>query len=351
MFIKLSKKSVMSTIFILLSILFIYMISYFYNNLKTKRFNYEYLDNIPNDEQILQEYCNKKYICGETCNIIYLPPGISFDSHENVRDYIEDFFNIYLDVFNIGCINDKIKTYIGENLTMKKIFVEKNLSLNAFSPLTLALIDNLYFSDSPVIGETRLNKYAAFKLVKQRIDTILNGGEDYNLFYDNNFNMFMLNKKIAAEHIAEKIKPRVEEIYDSNSNTIRSIDRNEIIDTNECKDEVCKIPIKTLIGQDMIRKLGGTFDKVEELRNDLSSNIEVLKTLCEYSIVIDLFLKYYDVTDINNLITLLRNNSINISKYNELRNIMKNNIRSLTSSKFTIQEFKRLLSVDVAEND
>ncbi len=33
-----------------------------------------------------------------------------FDSHENVRDNIEDFFAIYLDVLDVGCINDKIKT-------------------------------------------------------------------------------------------------------------------------------------------------------------------------------------------------------------------------------------------------
>ncbi len=343
MFIKLSNKFLLSTLFILIFVLIVIIISYFYNNSKYKK--YEYLDNIMGEE-IKQEYCNENYICGETCNIMYLPPNFKFDTHENVRDNIEDFFNIYLDALDVGCINDKIKNYIGPNLTLGKIFNQKNLSLSDFSPLTLTLMDNLYFSDSPVIGETRLNKYAGFKLVKQRIDTIRNGGEDYNLFYDSSFNMIMLNKRIGSEHIAEKIKPRIEEILDRVSNNIKRIDRNEINDTNECKDEVCKIGIKTLIRQDMTKKLGNAFNKLNELKNDLASNVDILKLLCEHSIVIDLLLKYYNINNVNDIVRVLRENNINISKYNELRTIIQTNVAKLNSRNFTMQDFKRLLAVD-----
>ncbi len=342
MFIKLSNKLLILILFILIFVLTTIIIAYFYNNSKPK---YEYLVNIMGEE-IKEESCNQNYICGETCNMISLPVNFKFDSHENVRDNIEDFFAIYLDVLDVGCINDKIKTYIDPNLTMKKIFNQKNLSLSDFSPLTLILIDNLYFSNNPLIRETQLDKYAGFKLVKQRLDSIRNGNLNYNLFYDSSFNMFMLNKNITSEQIAEKIRPKMEEIVDRISNITKNIDLNEIINTNDCTSDVCKISIKNLIGQDMIKKLGGTFNKVSELREDLSSNINILKLLCEYSIVIDLLLKYYNITNVNDLITVLRNNNVSISKYNELKNIIQTNVAKLNSKNFSMQDFKRLLAVD-----
>jgi hypothetical protein len=343
MFIKLSNRFILSTLFILIFVLIVIIISYFYNNSKYKK--YEYLDNIMGEE-IKQEYCNENYICGETCNIMYLPPNFKFDTHENVRDNIEDFFNIYLDALDVGCINDKIKKYIGPNLTMGRIFNQKNLSLSDFSPVTLAFMDNLYFSDSPVIGETRLNKYAGFKLVKQRINSLKTGALNYNLFYDGSFNMFLLNKNITSEQIAEKIKPRVEEILDRVSNNIKRIDRNEINNTNDCASDVCKIPISTIIGQDMTKKLGSTFNKVRELKNDLASNVDILKLLCEHSIVIDLLLKYYNINNVNDIVRVLRENNININNYNELRTIIQTNVAKLNSRNFTMQDFKRLLAVD-----
>jgi hypothetical protein len=120
----------------------------------------------------------------------------------------------------------------------------------------------------------------------------------------------------------------------------------EIINTNDCASDVCKIPIKTLIGQDIIKKLGSTFDKITELRDDLASNVDILKLLCEHSIVIDLLLKYYNINNVNDIVRVLRENNINISKYNELRTIIQTNVAKLNSRNFTMQDFKRLLAVD-----
>ena len=263
---------------------------------------------------------------------------------------------MYLDVIDVGCINDKIKIYINPSLTMGQIFKEKNLSLIDLNPNIFKALDNIYFSNNPEINETQLNKYGVFKMIKQRLENMKLNNNNYEMYYDNNYNMFMINKNIKQESILEKIKPKIEEVLEKiyqNGVEIgemrKSVDRNQIEHTGDCNGEICKIPIKNLIGQDMIKKLntkvGRGWDKVEALRNDLSTNISALKFILEINIVIDLFLKYYDITNLSNLSdieSLLRIRGI-LGKYNSLRELLTSSLGNIKLREEFKEQFKRII--------
>jgi hypothetical protein len=369
MFVKITDKSIYSTVFILILVLITLIIGYVFINKKQKK--YEFLGNLFPEQtleeeikteikgEIKEEYCNDNYICNQKCDKIYLPPNFKFDTPENIRDHIEDFFNIYLDIVDIGCINDKIKRYINPNLTIGKIFKEKNLLLTDLNPNIFASLDNIYYANNPLINDLRLNKYAIFKMIKQRLENFKLNNNNYNFYYDNSFNMFMINKNIKEEDIREKIKPKDEEILEKvfqNGVEIEQrrkiIDRNEIEHTGDCTGQVCKMSINTLTGQDMIRKLNAKankgWDKVQILRQELSSNIEFLKLVLEVQIVTDLLFKYYDITNItdmtdinniNNIRTLLTRKGI-FGNYTSLQTLLNSSKNSIKLRDDIDQDFK-----------
>lgn len=342
MIVKLTNKTLFSTMFILILVVIILLIGYFLIDKKSNQYNY--IDKFTNvfGETILDETCAKNLICGETCNTVTLPKFFKFDNDENVRNHIEEFFRLYLTVIDIGCINDKIKTYINPDLTLQKIFKEKQLSLNDLSPLTYKLIDNIYFSNNVAINEAKLNNYAGFKLVKQKLENLKLDNFDYDLYYDEDYVMYMIKKTVSSEESlldidSEKITEKINSIG------------NYIENTKLCQSDACKIGIKTLIGQDMIEKLGGFSElnnKILNIRDDLSKNINIMKILCETSIVIDLMLKYYDITNLNDLVNLFKNKNIDISKYNSLYQIILTNVNNITSTYFTKADFLKYVSLD-----
>ena len=352
MFVKITDKSIYSTVFILILVLIILIVGYVFINKKEKK--YEFLGNLLPKEEIMEESCN--YTCGQKCNTIILPENFKFDTPESIRDRIEDFFNIYLDIVDVGCINDKIKRYIDPSLTLGKIFKEKNISIVDLNPNIFKTLDNIYFSNNPQINETQLNKYGVFKMIKQRLENMKLNNNNYEMYYDNNYNMFMINKNIRQESILEKIKPKMEEIVEKfykNGVEIgemrQFVDRNQITHTGDCNGEVCKIGIKNLIGQDMIKKLntkvGKGWDKVEALRDDLSTNISVLKLILEISIITDLMLKYYDITNLSDIENLLRIKGIQ-GRYNSLRALLTSTLGNVNLRGEFKEEFKRIIDDD-----
>ena len=303
-----------------------------------------YIDNFTNilGETIFDETCAKNLICGETCNIVQLPKDYKFNNDDNVRNSIEDFFRLYITAVDIGCINDKIKTYIGSDLTMDKIFKEKQLSLSDLSPLTYKLIDNIYFASNISTNKSQFNNYAGFKLIKQRLENLKLNNTDYKLYYDKDYVIYMIKNNVTSEENLLNIN--AEEIKDK----INSIG-NYIENTKLCANDTCKISINSLIEQDMIAKLKGfsSFNnKFLDLKDDLSKNINIMKKLCETSIVIDLMLKYYDITNVNDLVNLFKNKNIDINKYNELKKNIITNVNNLTTTHFTKVEFLKYVSLD-----
>ena len=94
--IKITNKSLFSTMFILILITVILLVGYFLINNNSNSNKCLYIDNFTNilGETIFDETCAKNLICGETCNIVQLPKDYKFNNDDNVRNSIEDFFRL-----------------------------------------------------------------------------------------------------------------------------------------------------------------------------------------------------------------------------------------------------------------
>lgn len=260
--------------------------------------------------------------CKKTCNYVSLPEDLIFNTPEKIRDYIEEFFILYLNVLDIGCINNKIKKYIGNELSIGKIFKLKNLTINSFSPLTNILLDNIFFVNNIESDRRDTTGYGIFKLMKNKFNSILN---KYKIQY-------------KSDYI--KLIQRVDEI--TNNNTI-----NEIENINDCSGSQCVIYIETICFDDIIKRLSqyGNIE-LEKIREDLWLNKDILIELCQMSIVIDLFLKYYEI-NLSNLSNLTNIMNIHINKYNILRENIMENIKKIKSKNYSNADFKRYISLNI----
>lgn len=343
MSITVSRKIIIPIIFIIIFVLLTILISYKIKNINTienmlvinskdiiVNNSYDFVnDKIKayQEEQIcVKEECNK------VCNYVRLPQNFRFNTQENIRDYIEEFFTLYLNILDVECINNKIKKYIGPDLTMGKIFKLKNLTLDSFSLLTNILIDNVYFANNIKVNQTKLNNFGIFKLVKNKFNTRL---KDYKYYYDSKL-YITLTKNI--------VKPEMEEIL----NKIITSEDSQIILKNilDCSDSKCMIDINSLYYYDIIKRLSSYVDiNFQKIKDDLGLNINRLIELCQLSIVIDLFLKYNNVNNINDLTNIINTN--NIILYNSLRQEIVNNINFIKSNNYNVSDFKKYISLNI----
>lgn len=338
--IKLLKKTIIPIIFIIIFILLTFAISY-----KNERI--ENLSNIPIENIIInnsydflddkikiiqEENTCIKNECNKVCNYVILPENFTFDTQEKIRDYIEEFFILYLNILDVECINNKIKKYIGPELTMGKIFKLKNLSLNSFSPLTNILIDNIYFANNIQINEIKLNNFGLFKLVKNKFDMKL---KDYKYYYNSNFQISL---------IKNTIKPEMEEIL--NKNILSEDSQKSLNNILDCTDSKCIIYMNSLYFYDIVNRLSSHLNiNLQNIRNDLNLNMNTLIELCHSSIIIDLFLKYNNINNIDDLANKINYNNINF--YNSIRENIINNINTIKSDNYNIADFKKYISLNI----
>jgi hypothetical protein len=270
--------------------------------------------------------------CSKICNYVSLPENYIFNTHEKIRDYIEEFFILYLNVLDTGCINNKIKKYIGNDLSLGKIFKLKNLTINSFSPLTNILIDNIYFANSIVINQTKLSNYGIYKLIKNKFDMKL---KDYKYYY-NSKDYITLVKKLVYPEMEEKLIKIISS--EDSKNTL-----NNILD---CSDSICIININSLYNYDIEKRLSSHKNIIlEKIKDDIGLNINKLIELCQISIVIDLFLKYNNINNVNDLQKNI--NIRNISLFNSLKQEVINNINSVKSNNYNISDFKKYISLNL----
>ena len=343
--IKLSKKIIIPIIFIIILAILTIIISYKVNNKNEIEHmlivnaediivNNSY-DFVNDKIRIIQEeqLCSKED-CNKVCNYVTLPQDFVFDTQEKIRDYIEEFFILYLNLLDIGCINNKIKQFMGPDLSVGKIFKLKNLSLNDFSPLTYILIDNLYFANSIVIDEIKLNNYGLFKLVKNKFDAKL---INYKYYYNSTLNSITLVKNT--------IKPEMEELLIKN---VSSEDSNIVLrDILECTESKCTINMKSLYFYDIIKRLNKypniNFNKI---RDDIGLNLTNLIELCQNSIIFDLFLKYNNINKLNEL----SKNNVSMNVYNTIIQNIFTKINNIKSTNYNNNDFKEYLSLDALNN-
>lgn len=342
MSINVSRKIIIPIIFIITLVLLTILISY-----KIKNNSIENLLNVTAEDIIVnnsydfindkirayqeEQICVKEE-CNKVCNYVKLPKYFTFNTQENIRDYIEEFFTLYLNILDVECINNKIKKYIGSDLTMGKIFKLKNLSLNSFSLLTNILIDNVYFANNIKVNQTKLNNFGLFKLIKNKFDIRL---KDYKYYYDSKFYITL---------IKNTIKPEMEEILNKD---ILSEDTQIILkDILDCTNSKCIIDINSLYYYDIVKRLSAYVNiNLQKIKDDLGLNMNRLIELCQLSIVVDLFLKYNNVNNINDLTKIININ--NITLYNSLRQQIQDNINNIKSNNYNISDFKKYISLNI----
>jgi hypothetical protein len=343
MAIKLSRKTIIHIILIIIFVLIIITASYKIK--KNERIenlinvtaediiannSYDFIDDKIRTYQE-QQICIKDE-CNKVCNSVSLPQNFTFNTNERIRDYIEEFFILYLNVLDIGCINSKIKKYIGNDLTMGKIFKLKNLTINSFSPLTFILLDNIYYANNIQINQTKLNNFGMFKLVKNKFDTKL---KDYKYYYDSKYYITLTKNRVRPE-MEEKL---IKNIYSEDSNKYI----NNILD---CTDSICIININSLYNYDSEKRLSLHANiNTQKIKDDLGLNMNRLIELCQISIVIDLFLKYNNVNNVKDLQNIINVN--NITLYNSLKQDGKNIINSMKSNNYEISEFIKYISLNL----
>jgi hypothetical protein len=309
--------------------------------------------------------------CNKVCNYVQLPQNFKFNTKENIVLYIEEFFILYLNLLDIGCINAKINKYIGKTLTLGKIFREKNLTLDDFSPLTYLLIDNLYFANNALLNKSKLNNYGIFKLLKNKFNQKL---MDYKYYYkyDSDFYITLtknniLSKNIQSEHILSEYIPGEhilseyipgehilseyipgkhilsEYIPGEQINSETELILNNILD---CKEDLCKIDMSSLYYYDMVKRLT-PYENInfEKLKDDLGLNINILIEICQLSIIIDLFLKYNNIKSLIDLKDIITIN--NLALYNSLKEELFKNINNIKTNHYNISDFKKYTSLNI----
>ena len=236
-------------------------------------------------------------------------PGFSFTTSKNISDNIEKFFNTYLLLIDTNYINQKVAQYIDASGTMQSIFTQNNASILDFTTNTFDMLNKIYFSHNSIIDESNFTLYGIFSLIKFRIKNELNSKENYIYKYDGNKFVYMIPKKISLIDLA---------------NT------NIIFNTDDCSgNNICKINIKTIAGQDIWKKLKKNKSQdIDIIRYKISDNINNAIILCELYIVQDLFAIAYGALKSNQNyqanMNILQTNPDYISLQNEINYIKGN---------------------------
>jgi hypothetical protein len=265
--------------------------------------------------------------------------NFKFDTMEKVSNNIEKFFNTYLDLINTNRINQKLNEYLVNKgdlntISMQSIFIKKNLNLNTFSNKVYSLINKIYFANSKYINEDKLNLFGLFNVIKLKLnDTNLFTYNFYNKYYFVLVPKTMPNFVINEETLNDPNNIFEEEIPIMQNNNLVGISRKRVDKTlktniNECynetdKSNICKIGIKDLAGQDLIKKYSKKTDNqikydFLDIRKELANNLDKIIELCELYIVRELILAYNDALSTDN------NNTKNTDKFKSLETEISN---------------------------
>jgi hypothetical protein len=282
--------------------------------------------------------------------------NFKFDSMDKISNNIEKFFNTYLNLINTNRINQKLNQYleIKEDLTnisiisMQSIFTKKNLDLNKFSSKVNTLINFIYFANSKYINENVLNLFALYNIIKLKLND--NNLFTYNLY--NNYYLilvpktmpeFIINEESLNEYIFSEEEIRLDNSGNIVGQSSRQIDRllTTNIDTcyeNENKSKVCKIGIKDLAGQELIKKFTPKTNSsnvltssinIDTIRDEIANNLDKIIKLCELYIVYDLILAYNDILPDDNNYQINLNNIKNTDKFKNLELDISNTFNSI----------------------
>lgn len=234
--------------------------------------------------------------------------NFKFDTMEKVSNNIEKFFNTYLNLINTNRINENLNEYITnkgdlKDISMQSIFTKKNLNLNVFSNKIYSLINKIYFANSKYINEDSLNLFGLFNVIKSKLN-------DNNLFTYNyrNFEFILVPKNmpniIFNDETLNGPNNMIEEEQDILDIEGKVVGKNKVLvdktrkkNIRKCYDEehknnICKLSIKNLAGQELIDRFSHTTGDIPVIRDEFANNLDKIIKLCELNIVRELILAY-----------------------------------------------------------